>query len=431
MATRTRQAWAGPVGIGAAASAGVAAPTRCTRNADLPPVGRPFVGIGGAIMDGGAPGDGARVQSVSTFWEEVRRYGVTVASYTWTMLDEAVQAPPEPGRRRHPVRLFIGSGMPRGLWRRVERRFRPARVVEFYASTEAGAILVNLRDSKLGSMGRPLPGSAELRIAQYDLDARGLVLDRDGYARGCDVDEVGMLLARVSPTESLTITPLRSLFAPDDAWVATGDLFRRDEDGDYWRVDGVGDAIRTAEEWVFSTAIRDALWDIDAVDLALAYGVRPEGGEHEIAVAAVTLRRGASLAAREVSRALSVLPEEQRPAVVHVADHIPVTTWFRPRAEAMRAVGLPEHGEGEQAWYLDASGETYRPLTAAARRRLIRAAGGGEKSTAGGERSSTGGGGEKSTAGGGEKSTGDAGPDGSNATEARSKPRAVSRPNTT
>ena len=123
------------------------------------------------------------------------------------MLDEAVQAPAEPGERHHPVRLFIGSGMPRGLWRRVERRFRPARVVEFYASTEAGAILVNLRDSKLGSMGRPLPGSAEVRIAQYDLDARGLVLDRDGSARGCDVDEVGMLLARVSPTESLTIDP--------------------------------------------------------------------------------------------------------------------------------------------------------------------------------------------------------------------------------
>ena len=59
--------------------------------------------------------------------------------------------------------------MPRGLWRRVEERFAPARVLEFYASTEAGAILVNLRDAKRGAMGRPLPGSAEVRIARYDI----------------------------------------------------------------------------------------------------------------------------------------------------------------------------------------------------------------------------------------------------------------------
>ena len=247
--------------------------------------------------------------------------------------------------RHHPLRLFIGSGMPRGLWRRVERRFQPARVVEFYASTEAGAILVNLRDSKPGAMGRRLPGSAELCIAQYDLDARGLVLDRDGFARRCGVDEVGMLLARVSPTEPLSMTPLRSLFAPDDAWVATGDLFRRDADGDYWRVDGVDDVIRTAQGPVFSTPIRDALGDIAAVDIAA--GLRrqrrgrdePDRGRRGQRCAA-----GPRVTASELGEALSVLPHEERPAVVHVVDHIPVTTWFRPLTEKLRGDGLPEPG---------------------------------------------------------------------------------------
>ena len=193
----------------------------------------------------GETGDGAPVRG-PTFWEEIRRYGVTVATYTWTLLDEIVEAPPQPAERHHPLRLFIGSGMPRGLWRRVEQRFKPARVVEFYASTEAGAILVNLGRGKIGAMGRPLPGSAEVRIARYDLDAQGLVLNRDGFAKRCGIDEVGMLMVRVGPTEPLSITPLRSLFRRDDAWVATGDLFRRDADGDYWRVDGVADVIHTA-----------------------------------------------------------------------------------------------------------------------------------------------------------------------------------------
>ncbi|MGN6867027.1 MAG: AMP-binding protein [Solirubrobacteraceae bacterium] len=332
-----------------------------------------MMSVGGAIV-GGARLAMARKFDVSTFWEEVRRYGVTVASYTWTLLDAAVEAPVQISERHHPLRLFIGSGMPRGLWQRVERRFRPARVVEFYASTEAGAILVNLRGSKPGAMGRPLPGSAEVRIAQYDVEAQGLVLDRDGFARRCGVDEIGMLLARVSPTDQLSITPLRSLFGADDAWVVTGDLFRRDAAGDYWRVDGLGDVIHTAEGPAFSTPIRDALGDLDAVDLAAAYGVAPERGEQELAVAAVTLRAGTGLTAREVSHALSALPADERPAIVHVVDRIPVTTWFRPRTEELREAGIPEPGEGVQAWYLDASGEQYRPLSAAARRRLVKPA---------------------------------------------------------
>src|SRR5205807_3916560 len=120
-----------------------------------------MMSIGGAVA-GNARLAMATQFEPSTFWEEARRYGVTVASYTWTLLHDLVEAPPHPGERHHPVRLFIGSGMPRGLWRRVERRFAPARVLEFYASTEAGAILVNLSSAKQGSMGRPLPGSAEV-----------------------------------------------------------------------------------------------------------------------------------------------------------------------------------------------------------------------------------------------------------------------------
>ena len=62
--------------------------------------------------------------------------------------------------------------MPRGLWRRVEQRFAPARVLEFYTSTEGEAVLVNVTDAKPGAAGRPMPGSAEVRIAAYDA-ARG------------------------------------------------------------------------------------------------------------------------------------------------------------------------------------------------------------------------------------------------------------------
>jgi putative long chain acyl-CoA synthase len=328
---------------------------------------------------GGAVAGGARVALASrfepaTFWEETRRYGVTVASYTWTMLHDLVEAPPQPGEQHHPVRLFIGSGMPRGLWRRVEQRFSPARVVEFYAATEAGVILVNLGGGKPGSMGRPLPGSSEVRIAMYDADAGGLVLRRSGYARECPDDEVGMLLARVSPAEQTTMIPMRSVFARDDAWLLTGDLFRRDADGDYWRVDHVGEVIHSAAGPVFTGPIRDALGDLPAVDLVVAHGVRPAGAERELGIAAVTVRSGHELRGKDLGMALRRLAADQRPALVYVVDEIPVTTWYRPITAPLRAIGIPQPGPGVKAWYRDASGETYRPLTVAAHRRLTRPA---------------------------------------------------------
>jgi putative long chain acyl-CoA synthase len=328
-----------------------------------------MMAIGGAIAGGARLAMASQFDS-STFWDEVRRYGVTVASYTWTLLHDLVAAPIDPAERGHAVRLFIGSGMPRGLWRRVQERFSPARVVEFYASTETGAILVNLRGAKPGAMGRPLPGTPEVRIAAYDQESEQLILARGGFVRRCGPDEVGLLLARARPTDT-SVTPMRGVFSRDDAWLSTGDLFRRDADGDHWRLDGVYDVIHTADGPVLAAPIRDALGDLAAVDLAVAYGLRPSGDAEELVVAAVTLRPDHELNAEMLSRALGELPEGQRPAVVRVIDEMPVTTWFRPLTRPLRQAGLAEADDG-RAWYLDRSGRRYRPLTDAARRRLAR-----------------------------------------------------------
>jgi len=328
-----------------------------------------MMSVGGAIAGGARLAMATRFDP-STFWEEVRRYGVTVASYTWTLLHDIVEAPPDPAERHHPVRLFIGSGMPRGLWRRVQARFRPARVLEFYASTEAGAILVNMKGTKEGCMGRPLPGSTEVRIGAFDIEAGTLIFKADGFVRQCGTDEIGMLLARVRQDEATSAAALRGAFAAGDAWLATGDLFRRDPDGDYWRVDSIADVIRTVEGPVFTAPIRNALGDLAAVDLAVAYGVAVNGAGRELAVAAVTIRPGRELDARDLSRGLRLLKRGQRPAIVRVVDRIPVTTWFRPMTAPLREEGIPEPGKRLRAWYLDAGGENYRPLTGAAHRRL-------------------------------------------------------------
>jgi putative long chain acyl-CoA synthase len=326
--------------------------------------------IGGAVA-GGARLALTTTRDPTTFWDEARRYGVTVASYTWTMLRGLVDAPPHPGERHHAVRLFVGSGMPPGLWRRVSERFAPARVLEFYASTEGGAVLVNLTGEKAGSLGRPLPGSAEVRLAAYDATAGRLVEGEDGYGVSPPTGEPGLLLARTDAVDGVVRGDvLRSVFRRDDAWLSTGDLLRQDRDGDFWLVGSVGSLISTAAGPVAPVPIRDALEELPAVELAVVYGL--PAGEAEIATAAVALRPGRTVRAQDLAAGLAVLAPADRPGLVQVVDEIPVTTWYRPLTSALRARGVPEPaaGEGPAAWALDPRAGTYRALTAAARRRL-------------------------------------------------------------
>lgn len=310
---------------------------------------------------GGAVAGGSRIAlsrgfDPERFDAEVLQYGVTVVSYTWTLLRELIARPePSGGEPHRPIRLFLGSGMPRGQWRRVLARFPGAKVLEFYASTEGDAVLANLSGAKAGAKGRPLPGSAGVRLAKYDPVARRLVEDERGYAVPCAQGEVGLLLANPRVGIDPTARRLRGVFAPGDTWLATDDLFVADSDGDYWLVDNIHTVIRAARGPVYGQPIADALDDLPSVDLAVAYGVRE--GEHDVAVAAVTPWQGAEITSEDVTKVLAELPAGQRPDVVHVVDDMPLTTWHRPNAAVLRERGVPT----ERAWYYDASEDAYLP----------------------------------------------------------------------
>lgn len=327
---------------------------------------------------GGAVASGARIAlardfDTATFWDEVRRYGVTVVSYTWTLLRDLTEAPPHPGETHSPLRLFIGSGMPRGLWLRVLDRFGSggaarARVLEFYASTEGDAVLANV-SSRPGSKGRRLPGSAEIRLARWDADAGTLLEGPDGFVLPAEQGEVGMLLARVrTSVEVAPGAPLRGVFARGDAWHVTGDLFREDDHGDLWLVDHAQAAIHTARGVVYAFPIHDALAGLPAVDLSAVYGV--EGPEGALAITAVTVRDGHELTPVDLTAAMSGVEAGCRPDVIHAVDEIPVTTWYRPMIGDLRAAGVPKVRRPARAWALDRETGLYVPMTAAVRRRL-------------------------------------------------------------
>jgi putative long chain acyl-CoA synthase len=321
-----------------------------------------LVCVGGALA-GGARLAVATEFAPATFWDEVRRYGASVVFYTGAMLGELVYAPRDPAERHHPVRLFAGSGMPRPIWQRVLDRFGPLDVVEFWASTEGNAILANLEGNKVGSVGRPLPGSAEVAVVEIDPMNGRVSLGPDGFARRTRDDEIGLLLVRVDRERgALEGRPLRGVFDPGDAWRTTGELFRRDRDGDHWRADSLADAIDAAEGKLPTIPIEDALGVIDAVELAVVYGCRLAGAEKEVPIAAVRLRRSAVLDADEATRAALALDPASRPRFVRIVERIPMTAGFRPVKEPLRAEGIDRDRHAGRLFELNLSSERYRRI---------------------------------------------------------------------
>lgn len=213
-------------------------------------------------------------------------------------------------------------------------------------------------------MGRRLPGSAPLKIARFDVETSRLIEGPDGFAEECAVGEVGMLLARLSHRDgAYPDRSLRALFEGDDAWLATGDLFLVDGDGDHWLIGGVQSLIRTPAGATPPIPVQDAVSALDEVHLSVAYPTEEADGTTAVAVA-ISMRPGQQAdldrLAPRLTDAVQSLAAADRPRYIRVVDEIPRTTWYRVRTGPLRAEGIPTDGS---ALVLDDETGAYRPRT--------------------------------------------------------------------
>jgi putative long chain acyl-CoA synthase len=325
-----------------------------------------LVSLGGAVV-GGTRIALSRGLQPDRFVHELRQYGVTVVSYTWAMLRDVIDDPSFALSGTHPVRLFIGSGMPTGLWRRVEEQFAPAHVLEFFATTDGQAVLANVSGAKRGSEGRPLPGGGQIALAAYDVEDDLIMEDERGFVRLAGPNEVGVLLARPRGPVDPTASVKRGVFAPADTWVSTEYLFRRDDDGDFWLADNRAAVIRTERGPVFGAAVSNAVGYIGAVDIAVTYRLEVEG--RPLAVTAIALSPGGSVATAELTEVMAKLPVGVPPDVVHVVHDMTLSASYRPLLGPLRAAGVPK--PSRNAWHLDQHSGTFKRLTAASRAELL------------------------------------------------------------
>jgi putative long chain acyl-CoA synthase len=305
-----------------------------------------LVTVGGGLV-GGSRLALATGFEPETFWDDVRRYGATVVFYAGEMLRELLRAEPSAADNQNPIRLFAGSGLRRDVWHRIVERFGPVGILEFYASTEGNAVLANASGKKIGSLGRPLPGSAEVELMRYDFETAEFMRDEHGLLKRCEEGEVGVLLARLDadhPLASFTAGDeagqrlLQGVFEPNDTWFITWDVLRRDADGDFWFVDRASRMLRTRHGVVSTRSIEDSLYGFPAFRQTLVYGI--EDGQLDRSVAVVVTHGNQPLDLQAWSEFAAGLHPIERPTWVKRVERIPMTDGFRPDKAAVENESL-------------------------------------------------------------------------------------------
>jgi crotonobetaine/carnitine-CoA ligase len=234
--------------------------------------------------------------SASSFWKwaaECEATGVNmlgaVAEYLWA-------AESSEWDKKHKIRIMLGSPAPRNL-QEFQERFG-VRVIDGYGSTEMGMVLwKDPEDHRPGSSGFPMEGYyTELRDPE-DI-TRVLKPFWDPYEEPTPPDEAKGLLY-IKPL--VPHTTLNEYFKDerrtreafdDDGFFNSDDLFARGIDGRYYFA-GRFSRIRVSGENVDPIAVQDVAMQYDALQEAVAVGIRlPNVSDDEIKLN-VTLKAGA------------------------------------------------------------------------------------------------------------------------------------------
>lgn len=270
-------------------------------------------GMMAALLSGGAIAIVERF-SASRFWDDVRRFDAQVAMSVFSMIPILLKAPPTPTDKQHPLESFyMGKSV---LDAPLRERFG-VRAVETYTSTEVGIATGSPYGQwRLGSCG-------QAHAERFDV----AVVDEQDRILG--PGEAGELVVR--PKQPFVITtgyynrPEVTARCFRNLWFHTSDRVWHDDDGYFYFVDRMTDAIRRRGENISAFDIECQVNTHPAVLECAAFGVPSELEEEEVKLA-VVLRPGASLDAEEVTAYCAQhLPGFMVPRYVEFLDGLPRT----------------------------------------------------------------------------------------------------------
>ena len=178
--------------------------------------------------------------------------------------------------------------------------------------------------------------------ASHGLAASAGVADENDYE--CPPGVIGELLVRMEHPWETSIgylnRPEATAAAWRNGWFHTGDLVRQDEDGNFFFVDRLKDAVRRRGENVSSLEVESEVLGFDACCRGGVVGMPSELGDEDILVAVVP-KPGETVDGKSlIEYLIPLMPHYMVPRYVRILDQLPKTPTNKLMKFAIRDEGI-------------------------------------------------------------------------------------------
>ena len=216
--------------------------------------------------------------ALSSFWQDVDRFGITTGMLVGTMADMLLRSPDAPAGKTSLKNLFMA---PLGSCYGQFNKRLGTRICTVYNSTEGGVAICSgwnpTNERTVGRLRQGYPGFEVRLVDEHDFEVP------DGTPGECIVRSSVPWVMNAGYLHNAEATAA----AWRNGWFHTGDALVRTTDGDYMFVDRLKDVIRRRGENISSYEVEaDVLLNPEIVECA-AIAVAAGPAEHEIALFAV------------------------------------------------------------------------------------------------------------------------------------------------
>ncbi len=316
--------------------------------------------------------------SVTSFWDDIRRFDATAFIYIGELCRYLMNQPPSPSDRDHRVTRIVGNGLRPDIWKQFKERFGIRQVFEFYGASEANIAFVNLLNADCTVGLCPAP----FALVRYDIDRDEPVRSPAGNLIRIARGEVGLLIAKVSPryafdgyTDQAASERklLRDVFVPGDVWFNSGDLVRDQGLRHVQFVDRVGDTFRWKGENVSTNEVAEVINAFPQVAESTVYGVAVPGSDGRCGMASLVLRvppRDFDLAAL-TKHLRAQLPAYAVPRFLRVQPELEATGTFKQMKGDLRKDGFDPAKVTDPMFVLAPKRDVFEPLSATLHRAIL------------------------------------------------------------
>uniref|UniRef100_A0A8C0X3L9 long-chain-fatty-acid--CoA ligase n=1 Tax=Castor canadensis TaxID=51338 RepID=A0A8C0X3L9_CASCN len=339
-----------------------------------------LLGVGGCI-ELGATCVLKKKFSASQFWNDCKKYNVTVFQYIGELCRYLCKQP-KVKERDHQVRLAIGNGIRSDVWRQFLDRFGNIKMCELYGATEGSISFMN-HTGKIGSVGRTnFFYKVTLRkvlffpfeLIKYDFQKDEPMRNEQDWCIRVKKGHPGLLISPVSTKNpflgyagSYRHTKSKLLFdvfKKGDVYFNTGDLMVQDQEDFLYFWDRIGDTFRWKGENVATTEVADVIGMLDFIQETNVYGVPVSGYEGKAGMASIILKPNKSLDLEKMyEQVITSLPAYACPQFLRIQEKMETTGTFKLQKFHLVEEGFNPLKISDPLYFLDNFKKAYVPLT--------------------------------------------------------------------